>query len=190
MILRPIPGFEDRYSITESGEIWAHDRTKLKGGRNWKGRWMKSHLTSRGYPCVCLYSSTGKKTFSVHRLVCLTWIPNKESKPEVNHKDGNKINNHVSNLEWVDESQNNKHAWATGLNHSTKKHKEQSRKNIQIAIDRQTKYPWHKISVGESFVLNSKQPATNVWGINRKHHPKRFEIRRDSSGIVHVFRVA
>lgn len=66
---------------------------------------------TRGYCQVDL----GKKTVKVHRLVALAFIPTIEGKTQVNHVDGNKQNNHVSNLEWCDNAENQTHAYATGL---------------------------------------------------------------------------
>ena len=68
----------------------------------------------RGYMTVSLGASP-RKTFLVHRLVALAFIPNPERKPQVNHKDGNRINNNLSNLEWVTNKENNLHAWSLGL---------------------------------------------------------------------------
>lgn len=56
-----------------------------------------------------------KKMYTVHRLVAETFIPNPLNLPQVNHKDGNKKNNHVNNLEWVTASQNLQHAFKVGL---------------------------------------------------------------------------
>jgi hypothetical protein len=58
------------------------------------------------------------KKFLVHRLVALTHLQNPDDLPEVNHKDGNKLNNRVSNLEWVTRNQNIQHSFDTGLNSS------------------------------------------------------------------------
>jgi len=56
-----------------------------------------------------------KKNYRTHRLIALAWIPNPENKPEINHKDGDKSNNHVDNLEWATRSENIKHAFDYNL---------------------------------------------------------------------------
>lgn len=101
-----IPGYEGRYSITESGEVYSHDfqnSGKLKK--------KTSRVIYTGYVYVDLSSKCGQKSQRLHRLVALTYIPNPLNKPHVNHKDGNKQNNHVSNLEWVTRSENMRHAF-------------------------------------------------------------------------------
>jgi hypothetical protein len=69
----------------------------------------------RGYLKTDLYSNSIRSVVRVHRLVAETFIPNPDNKPEVNHKDGNKLNNSVENLEWVTKKENCQHAWETGL---------------------------------------------------------------------------
>lgn len=64
---------------------------------------------------VCLSKSKTHKNYKVHRLVAETFILNQKNKPEVNHKDGNKSNNNISNLEWCTSSENQIHAFKTGL---------------------------------------------------------------------------
>lgn len=80
------------------------------------GKPLKGDLSNSGYLRVTLYlESGGKLRESIHRLVAKEFIPNPENKPYVNHKDGNKLNNHVDNLEWVSAKENAEHASNNGL---------------------------------------------------------------------------
>lgn len=92
------------YKVTNTGRVRRNgvDRDKATRDRD-------------GYPMVDLYKDGCRRTRGVHQLVAEAFIPNPEHKPEVNHKDGNKHNNHVSNLEWVTKKENCEHAWKTGL---------------------------------------------------------------------------
>ena len=79
-----------------------------------KERILKHRVNSRGYMSVCIKSDRFKNNV-VHRLVADAFIPNPYNKPQVNHKDGNKLNNCVDNLEWVTPAENIQHAYDTGL---------------------------------------------------------------------------
>lgn len=70
--------------------------------------------------CISLGSRIHKKTIIIHKAVAETFIPNPDNKPQVNHKDGNKQNNYVDNLEWVTASENLQHAYDTKLRISHK----------------------------------------------------------------------
>ena len=81
-----------------------------------KGQVMKPAIGKNGYLHIsCQIKVNIPKTFSVHRLIALHFVPNPRRLPHVNHKDGNKLNNHHTNLEWCDPYYNMKHAYATGL---------------------------------------------------------------------------
>lgn len=76
---------------------------------------MKTFVNRGGYENIQLYDGKGNKShISIHRLVALSFIDNPQNKPEVNHIDNNKLNNDVSNLEWVTASENRKHAYMYG----------------------------------------------------------------------------
>lgn len=109
------------YLITTSGKVLS----AYKGGEE-----LVPRVGARGYAYVNLYNEKGRKTKKIHRLVAETFIPNPENKPMVNHKDGNKLNNHVENLEWVTPSENAQHAVDNGLlSFDTEAHKRASREN-------------------------------------------------------------
>ena len=93
------------YEVSNTGKV-----------RNKKtGRILKQNKR-RGYPFVVLMNSKNeKKDYYVHRLVALAFIPNPSGFPQVNHRDGNKNNNSVENLEWCTARMNIQHACELGL---------------------------------------------------------------------------
>lgn len=93
------------YAVSLEGKVFS-----LKSNR-----FLKSFSDTSGYQYVECYKDGKKHRFAVHRLVAMAFIPNPENKKEVNHKDGNKLNNHVDNLEWVTSSENCTHAERSGL---------------------------------------------------------------------------
>ncbi len=95
--------YDNTYQVTPDGKVF---------GR--AGKQLKPQII-HGYAKLRLQSNGKSKQVMVHRLVAELYLP-KSHKPEVNHIDGNKLNNHVSNLEWATRSENAKHALDTGLN--------------------------------------------------------------------------
>ena len=105
-----INGYDDRYEIYENGDIWTNGN-RYNG---YKKKIMKTKVSKRtGYEQIILSKDGSQKTFLVHRLVAQTFIPNPDNKPEVNHKDGNKLNNSSINLEWSTSSENIIHGMNT-----------------------------------------------------------------------------
>lgn len=74
------------------------------------GHKYKIQTTKAGYKQIQSRLNGSRHTYMIHRLVALAFIPNPDSKPDVNHIDGNKANNHFSNLEWVTKSENTQHS--------------------------------------------------------------------------------
>lgn len=105
---RWIPGFEGIYTIDKLGTIRNVEHI-------WNIKELKLDDSRRDYLSVTLFKDGRRYRFLVHRLVAEVFIPNLESKPQVNHKDGNRSNNSIDNLEWVTASENSQHALATGL---------------------------------------------------------------------------
>ena len=88
-----------------------YEVSSLGNIRNKNKKEMKYFLNNSGYAVIKL----NKKHFLIHRLAAIAFIPNPENKQYVNHIDGNKLNNSISNLEWVTMSENRLHALRTGL---------------------------------------------------------------------------
>lgn len=111
---KTIAGFEG-YEISSYGRLKAKDRIIIyKDGRvcNFKERILDGMLTKKGYRKYHLSSNKkpGYRTSKLaHRLVAEVFIPNPENKPQVNHIDGDKLNNNVSNLEWCTNAENHQH---------------------------------------------------------------------------------
>jgi hypothetical protein len=117
-----VSGYQDYYEVTETGEVYSKDRVIHKDNGHGKlipfllkGRLMKQGVRN-GYKYVNLCVGNERKKHYVHRLVLASfdykgnWLA-----LQVNHKDGNKHNNCLLNLEWVTPKENMKHAHATGL---------------------------------------------------------------------------
>lgn len=110
---RDIVGYEGRYQVSSLGRIRSTDYDRVdKNGKVYKrkGRFLKPQKHSGGYQCVSLGAGN---QFFVHRLVALSFLPNQ--KETVNHKNSNRSDNRLENLEWASQKENNIHARAHGL---------------------------------------------------------------------------
>lgn len=113
---KPIEGYNNKYYISNTGKVFVTD---YRGHKVWSE--MKTRLI-KGYLAVGLRKFDGKKSiqtiYKIHRLVATYFIPNPKNKPVVNHIDGNKLNNIVTNLEWATVGENTRHAYRNKLEYT------------------------------------------------------------------------
>ena len=96
VLFKDVVGYEGLYTVSEDGRIYSHISNKF----------LKPNVTKCGYATVQLFKNKTGKRLLIHRLVAQAFIPNPENKEQVNHKDENKLNNQISNLEWNSRKEN------------------------------------------------------------------------------------
>jgi len=126
--LVPVVGFEGMYSVSRDGNVYSHKN------RLHQGKWLIPSL-KKGYKFVCLCQGSKVVQKTMHRLVAEAFIPNPNNFPQVNHKDSDKLNNSVENLEWCTASQNKKHSWDVGTSFVTKAKRQASRMNAYKMVE-------------------------------------------------------
>lgn len=125
-IWKQMTGYEGKYMVSNLGRI----RSLLNGSKFYGI--LKPAIHKGGYLRVRLYDN---KSLLVHRLVAQTFIPNPKNKATVNHKNGNKKDNRVENLEWATQKENNRHAIRTGLHDPKKRRYSFNSKSIKISFE-------------------------------------------------------
>ena len=95
--MKDVVGYEGLYAVTSCGKVWSYRNECF----------LKPKYTRNGYLIVALCKDGQKKWYRIHRLVAEAYLPNPENLPQVNHKDENKTNNCLQNLEWCDAKYNN-----------------------------------------------------------------------------------
>lgn len=118
---RSVVGYEGLYEVSDIGRVRSIDRyvSQINNGtitdRLYQGRILKMKKESNGYLSIKLCNQENTKYKKIHRLVAEAFIPNQNKKPLINHKNGIKQDNRVSNLEWCTIKENSEHALKTGL---------------------------------------------------------------------------
>lgn len=115
---KDVPGYEGIYQVSNLGRVRSVDRVIIdRNGRpmRYKGVILTPQFNEFGYLKVVLRKDGRSKNFKVHQLVAMAFIENPNGLPCINHIDGNKQNNKVTNLEWCTFGGNNKHAYLIGL---------------------------------------------------------------------------
>lgn len=156
-----ISGFES-YAITIKGDVY---RISYDDKSNYHKRTLPHKLTPTldkyGYLKIKL-SIKGKTYYrTIHRLVAETFIPNPNNLPQVNHIDGNKLNNDVSNLEWVTPKENTLHAYLTGLHKGVKT-------KVLLKRDKEIKF-FDSIEKASSFLKHDRHCFTRNLTTDSRH---------------------
>jgi hypothetical protein len=121
---KPVKDYEGLYEVSSEGQVrslpsrvkYVHPNTGKECSRANHGRVLKYSSGGIGYAIVHLCDGERRDTRYVHRIVAEAFLPNPEHKPQVNHIDGDKRNNVLTNLEWATKFENMHHALANGLN--------------------------------------------------------------------------
>ena len=130
--------FANGYEVSNIGNVRSIDRV-IKTARypmNLKGRILRPAIDKKGYKRVAIMVDGKLITLKVHRIVAKAFIDNVNDKPQVNHIDGIKTNNHVSNLEWMNNSENVQHAFDNGLMKAKRLHESHRSKQTKEGIER------------------------------------------------------
>lgn len=166
-IWRDIQGYEGLYQVSNLGRVKSLDRiirTKAGWEQKHKGHILQPRIKKNGYLFLILYKNNQGKNKYIHRLVAQAFLSNPKSLPTVNHKDGNKQNNNVNNLEWNSYSENNQHAYNHGLTHSNKNNPHMSKKVKVYSLTGKLKYEFpsmreaaRKLNINASYIGQSIQ---------------------------------
>ena len=153
-IFKDVIAYEDYFQISNRGYLYSKRTNKI----------LKTYIRPSGYECVATKVNGTNLCFRIHRLVAQAFIPNPLNKPEVNHKDGNKLNNNVENLEWTTSSENMLHAYDTGL------------ANAKAGIDNTNA----KLTIEDiKFIKNSMESCRKLGKIFNVHHTQISRVKRN-----------
>ena len=155
---KPLKGFEKQYEVSSFGRIKSLERPWVK-----QDFFLTPSITQNGYAVVSLWDNGRFKPMNyIHRLVAEHFMSNEDNKPCINHKDGNKQNNHLYNLEWCTYSDNMKHAYCIGL------------RKLKLTIDQISEIRMRYASGEESFYTLSKDYPVSKSTIRRIVHKKYY----------------
>ena len=165
-IFKPID-LNPKYSVSNFGRVRNNKTNKILSPRN-----------LQGYQRVAFYVDGKPTDFRIHRLVAKAFIPNPENKPQVNHINGNKSDNHVNNLEWCTNGENVRHALRTGLIDT---------RNISLAV-RGAKHPRAKLSEKQVMEIKKKLKYQTGLSLAKEYNvtPSLISLIRNNKKWSHI----
>lgn len=158
----------DFFEVSTAGDVRLVTRKRV----------LKPCNNGTGYFYVAkVFSGKKKKHYYVHRLVAATFLDNPENLPEVNHKDGNKQNNNVLNLEWCTRSENKRHAYRLGLQKVTDKQREIARQNAIKSLPAMMEgwKKWYATEEGRNKSVENAKANLKIINENRRKKHEQFE---------------
>lgn len=193
---KDVKDYEGLYQVSNKGRVRS---LTMWDGHKYKKRKqpliLRQTFTTTGYKKVELIKNKEKKSFKVHRLVGFAFIPTIRGKTQINHIDGNPINNNVENLEWCNQSENIQHAYKTGLipkkitledeKQIIKKYYENEMTTTQIA----KKHGIEKSTIYRILKKHGKKPQgikirNNKYNINKQELIKDFKNNEENKFIA------
>jgi hypothetical protein len=156
VILRDVPGYEGLYKVSNLGEVYSNQRGSWDRVKN-------RPCKKSGYRFITLCKDGVRWSTNIHNIVALVWCDNPFGYKEVDHRDGNKSNNHPSNLRWVTRSQNMNHYVASNPDHKLGRKKILTEGQVKRILKANGRIPARDLARKYNV---SDQTIYNVWNGN------------------------